>query len=584
MGTCPNPTCGKPYHVDGSAAGRKLRCKHCSHVFPAPSSVTAGPVPPGRSAPATLAPGQRLGRYEIRDTLGAGAFGQVYRAFDPVLRREVALKVLKPELTSDEVGVARFLREATAAAGLQHPHIVPVYDAGQDDGRYFIASALITGKPLADAVPATGADFGTAARVVRQLAEALAYAHEQGVVHRDVKPANALLDAGGNLLLTDFGLASHRDADTKLTHDGAVMGTPAYMSPEQASGQPGGAEPATDQYAAGVVLYELLTGSLPFVGPPAVVMYGTIHTPPTPPSGLRPGVPPDLEAVCLKALSKQPADRYPSCAALADDLRRWLAGVRVQAERAPSPTVTVVTDTGGPVDVAWGGVADSPVKRVSMPARRRKGKRTWVATALGQLAVGTVLTAGVVLVAILVAKPRTAERPTEATKQEEAKRPNPKTKFQQVFEPDPGTVRPEPFVRPPTILPGWAIEWKTLRAGSKPGDTVSLAVGGYSVRMTFCWVPPGEFDRGSDAPDAEAQHRPVRRVRITKGLWVAKYETMRAQWSALGFANPNSFKGDMFPVYDVSHDDAVKYAERLGALTGTGARLPTEAEWEYACR
>jgi WD40 repeat protein len=246
----------------------------------------------------------------------------------------VALKVPNPGVLDTPARVQRFLREAKAAANLRHPHIVPVHDAGKDGDRHYIAAAFVDGKPLADAVPDDGGlPFERATRLARELAEALAYAHGEGIVHRDVKPANCMLDSQDRLHLMDFGLAGRQDEGSRLTTDGSVMGTPAYMAPEQAAGRTAEVGPASDQYACGVVLYELLTGRTPFSGPVPVVIHNQIHTEPDPPSRHRPDVPKDLETVCLKAMAKRPEDRYPDCQALADDLRRWTEGEPITARR-----------------------------------------------------------------------------------------------------------------------------------------------------------------------------------------------------------------------------------------------------------
>jgi tetratricopeptide (TPR) repeat protein len=279
------------------------------------------------------------------ELIGEGSFGRVYRAHDPQLDRQVALKIAKPDAHDTRERVNRFLLEARAAAALRHPHIVPVFDADQDGGRYYIASAFIEGPTLAAANEAAPFPYRRAAEVVRLLAAALAYAHEKGFVHRDVKPSNVLVDEQGQPMLADFGLAARQDvaplpdeglsvtpqaAGVNGTRGGDVVGTPLYMAPEQALGEP---VPASDQYSLGVVLYELLAGQPPFAGTPQLVLF--LHRTQPPPRPLRDGrrVPRDLEAICLKAMSKLPAGRYGSCKELADDLGRYLSGEPVRARR-----------------------------------------------------------------------------------------------------------------------------------------------------------------------------------------------------------------------------------------------------------
>ena len=338
---CPNVECGRQISAPDAAAGKRVRCPGCKTALAVPGAnphsshlgTLSGPNPPPAS---TARPaGETVGRFVVRGKLGAGAFGTVYRAFDPQLQREVALKVPNAGVLDSPKRVERFLREARSAANLTHPHIVPVFDAGQDGERYYIASAFIDGKSLADTIPEGGTDFRRAATLARELAEALGYAHGQGVVHRDVKPANCLVDAADGLHLADFGLAAKSDdtSEAKLTNDGAVLGTPAYMAPEQAAGQQGEAKPASDQYAVGVVLYELLTGRTPFTGPPAVVIYNVLNIEPDRPSSVRSSIPRDLETICTKAMAKRPEDRYADCEALADDLRRWLDDEPIVARR-----------------------------------------------------------------------------------------------------------------------------------------------------------------------------------------------------------------------------------------------------------
>jgi hypothetical protein len=316
------PRCGKSASAPDSYSGQSVTCPQCRHHF------AAAPAAPAEDAAPNC-----VGRFQVRAEVGAGAFGTVYRAYDPQLDREVALKVPRPGTLNTPKRVGRFLREGRTAARLCHPHIVPVYDAGQDDGQFYIASAFIEGRPLADALGEGPFEYRRAAEVTHDLAAALAYAHGEGVVHRDVKPANVMLDAAGRPHLMDFGLARRREGEEKLTQDGALLGTPAYMAPEQATGESGDAGTACDQYSLGVLLYELLCGEVPFSGPVDMVLYNAAHTEPQPPRLRRPDVPLDLQTICLKVMAKRPADRYADCRALGDDLRRWLEGEAIRARR-----------------------------------------------------------------------------------------------------------------------------------------------------------------------------------------------------------------------------------------------------------
>jgi len=278
--------------------------------------------------------GEALGRYRLVERLGAGGMAQVYRACDPA-GAEVAVKVLYPHLTTDQGFTDRFRREAEAAASLNHPHIIHVLDHGATGELHYLVMELVGGPTLQSFFrnrdrPLTPDEAGS---LIGPLADALHYAHEQGVVHRDVKPSNVLLRGGRleNPVLTDFGIARIVDT-TVATAAGVVLGTPAYMAPEQGEGQPGDAR--SDVYALGAMLYELMTGRPPFTAdsPYAVILHH-INTPPPPPRSLRPELPRPLEAVILRALAKDPATRYPSAAGFAAALARSLRQPAASAPR-----------------------------------------------------------------------------------------------------------------------------------------------------------------------------------------------------------------------------------------------------------
>jgi tetratricopeptide (TPR) repeat protein/tRNA A-37 threonylcarbamoyl transferase component Bud32 len=298
------------------------------HALTAASDESAGAVEPGGTA---ARPPVRVGRYELGDVIGRGAFGVVYRAWDTTLNRAVALKRLRTGVLDAPKAVERFHREAQSAAGLRHPHIVPVFDSGQVDGEPYLVSALVEGRDLADELADRRPGFRMAAEWVAALAEALEHAHRSGVIHRDVKPSNVLIDRNGQVYLTDFGLAKSDGANATLTIDGRVIGTPAYMAPEQARGEKAIVDVRADVYGLGVIFYELLTGSRPFVGSEQMVLARIQVEDPRAPRGLDAAIPADLETVCLKAMAKEPGRRYASAAGLAADLRRYLRGEPVLA-------------------------------------------------------------------------------------------------------------------------------------------------------------------------------------------------------------------------------------------------------------
>jgi eukaryotic-like serine/threonine-protein kinase len=275
----------------------------------------------------------KLGKYEIRRELGRGAMGVVYEAYDPMIKRVVALKTIRADQLQREdapVVLARFRREAQAAGRLNHPNIVSIYDFDEDAGTSFIAMEYVTGRDLRECFEG-GERFKTAdaVRLMGQILDALDYSHRQGVIHRDVKPANVFLPADGSVKVADFGIA-HIDSSS-LTQDGSVMGTPSYMSPEQILGLP--VDGRSDLFSAGVILYQFLTGERPFSGSSTTTMQKVLKEDPLPPTTLNVQLPDAIDAVVHKALAKRPEDRYQTAAEFAADLR-----AAVGPRTAPMPT------------------------------------------------------------------------------------------------------------------------------------------------------------------------------------------------------------------------------------------------------
>jgi beta-lactam-binding protein with PASTA domain/predicted Ser/Thr protein kinase len=280
------------------------------------------------------------GRYELHRRLGRGGMAEVYLARDEMLDRPVAVKVLFPALATDPGFVERFRREAQRAASLNHPNIVGVYDWGEANGTYFIVMEYVEGESLAEQIQREGRIHpDRAAEIASDIAGALGFAHRNGgVIHRDVKPGNVLITREGAVKVADFGIArAIADApDQNLTKTGSVMGTATYFSPEQARGA--SVDPRSDVYSLGCVLYEMITGHPPFAGENAVaIAYKHVQEAPLPPRQIDPALPETLEAIILKCLAKNPANRYPSAQDMRADLRRYLDGARIMAEPVLAP-------------------------------------------------------------------------------------------------------------------------------------------------------------------------------------------------------------------------------------------------------
>jgi Leucine-rich repeat (LRR) protein/tRNA A-37 threonylcarbamoyl transferase component Bud32 len=328
----------------------ELMCSLEENLGPGPphGDNTPSPVPQDVSMLSEAFCPRVLGRYRLVEQVGSGGMGAVYRAEDPQLQRVVAIKVpsFRGSRESRALAQQRFLREARAAAAIRHPHVCPVYDVGEQDNVPFVVMAFVEGKSLADMLRAEGRlDCRRAAELARQVAEGLAAVHTHGIVHRDLKPGNILLDTNGQALLADFGLARHLE-DEPLTADGVLVGTPAYMAPEQTSSTAAPVGPLSDVYSLGVVLYHMLTGQVPFDGPPLSIIWKIAQQSPPPPSTLLPDLDPALEQILVKSMARRPEDRHLHAGALAEALAGWLSGESLNQTGAPDPATLAPGDPG----------------------------------------------------------------------------------------------------------------------------------------------------------------------------------------------------------------------------------------------
>jgi len=492
----------------------------------------------------------QYGRYRLLKPLGEGGMGAVWLALDTELQREVALKVPHFPPGTDPVVLERFKREAQVAARIDHPNFCPVLDIGHDQGRPFYVMPVVKGRPLADYIRQDQPwPLLNAAGLVSAVASALAALHGHGIIHRDIKPANIMIRETGEVVLMDFGLARLYEGTTAgLTATGQTLGTPAFMAPEQIGGDGTKVGPAADVWALGVLLYQLLAGRLPFTGS-ALEVYGRIlHLAPEPPSVFRPDRDSRLDAVCLHALTKDARQRPAGMAAFATLIVQTFEQERQRQEQARCQ-------------------AEEQSRREQEEFRRQREVQERQQQALVRLREeGEAKLARLIRAAL----DRTAGKPTP----KDNELANELVRQYQLAKERAEAIVCEEFER-----------WQTAQFRKpRPGDTTSIDLG-RGIAMRFAWCPPGTFLMGSppgerDRENDETQHQ----VTLSKGYWLGIHPVTQSQWQAIMGDNPSRFKGGTLPVEMVSWENCQEFASKLGARTGKRFRLPTEAEWEYACR
>jgi formylglycine-generating enzyme required for sulfatase activity len=616
----------------------------------APSAaVVASPVGDSVSVPG----------YEILSTLGRGGMGVVYQARQTKLGRLVALKMILAGAHAGEAELARFRTEAEAIARLQHPHIVQIHEVGDHGGLPFFSLEFCPGGSLEKKLAGTPLPPGEAAALVETLARAMQAAHEKGVIHRDLKPANVLLAEDGTPKITDFGLAKKLD-EVGQTATGSVMGTPSYMAPEQAGGKSAEIGPAADIYALGAILYECLTGRPPFkAASPLDTILQVVTDEPVPPRQLNAQVPADLETICLKCLSKEPARRYASAEELANDLQRFQASEPIRARPVGAVERTWKWARRRPALAALLGVvllalvsltvlsgnlvaarydADEKRQAAEQEADKAKKARDFLVSIfrIKDVQAGNTTTARQILnhaeqripiefaeqpelrdelLAAIADVNRTLDRTIPAALILEASgaiqlrsghgdsaQPVPQTLL---YPDDRLTLAADAQVQLVLLSD---LHKERLQAGreatiGRKGCSPADAVGERddSVLMTFVRLPKGMFYMGWD--DIVKPPKKGVKTEISEDFEIAVHDVTQGQWEAIMGSNPSWFSRTgsgrsavldisdeelkLFPVEMVSWDDAQVFLKKLNekeAGRGYLYRLPTEAEWEYACR
>ncbi|MEX1026845.1 MAG: bifunctional serine/threonine-protein kinase/formylglycine-generating enzyme family protein [Candidatus Paceibacterota bacterium] len=609
------PSCAKAYEVTEQSLGGRAQCKSCGETFTlivARDETYSRPMAdgwPSSEAPGQsdigLVPGNQLAQYILKSKLGAGGMGEVWRARDPHLERDVALKVLPVAIAHDDQRRERFAREARLAARLHHPNAVIVYQFGVQEQQVFIAMELVDGQSLDKVIRENGPlDWRAATNVVCDAARGLAAAHEIGLVHRDIKPGNLMRTTKGETKVVDFGLAREQMADTQFTQQGMLLGTPAYMAPEQWTNEK--VDGRSDLYSLICTYYYLVTGALPFEATNfAALGYQHRYEPLPDPRQLRPDLPDRVVRILSRGGEKERGERYQTAAALIADLE-----VLLEAPNAPMMAIKSSVAPKQPVRTR-------PRKKTVVAADRARGwwfeiqpRTRWGIAACGGAALLLLLD---VIVLVPTAKGTVKieiddPQATVVVDQE-------KISVERLGEPiELRTGEHELIVRRGdvvvetrdfTIVKGekTVVRIRLLDLIAPFNETVAKqkqqqwadclgtsVVETNTIGMKLALIPAGEFLMGSpESEEHRSSNETQHRVQITNPFYLGTTEVTQGQWESVMGTTPwrgvSSVKeGNDYPATYVSWEDAVEFCRRLSAKEGKTYRLPTEAEWEYACR
>jgi formylglycine-generating enzyme required for sulfatase activity/tRNA A-37 threonylcarbamoyl transferase component Bud32 len=580
-----------------------------------------------------------MGQYILLEKLGAGGMGQVYKAYHPGMERVVAIKVILAKGKIDEESVRRFEREVKAAAKLSHPNIITVYDAGNANGRHFMVMELVKGKDLNVIVQQRGG-LGVAETInyIKQVARGLEFAHENGVIHRDIKPANLFLDIKGNVKILDMGLAKISNKENEetlsmLTGTTAIMGTVDFMSPEQGTSSRD-VDGRSDIYSLGATLFYLLTKKVMYEGDTAFAKVIAHSESPIPSlKAIRPDVSNNLNLIYSKMVAKQVEDRYQNMLELIQELDAIEKGSASTGNLTELSTINSLRDEFGEMDVSR--VSSKKVIQSSKSSKaivKKDYKFVLIATGIGVVLIGIVALAFILgrsinsqnqvtlksNVANGKAEVLTSNGPIENQRNgqreeffgQELKISTNNGSFENINPPaamkdnsgkltPPITVpkstasKPNPVAvmpLPSNLLVAPFTEAKAKEAQKEVAKSLQKEVEekedlGKGIKLEMVLIPAGVFKMGSPASEPgrqpnETQHE----VTLTKPYYLGKHEVTQDQWEAVMGYNPSNVKGTKLPVTMVSWNNCQEFIKKLNAKTNGGYRLPTEAEWEYACR